>query len=336
MMRKLTALMALTILTACDYAERAEFRAERADKLYQAAMNDYRAGRLDAAVDGFEKAVAKNPANASARFQLACVLQDAKHDYLNAFCGYREYVLQHPESDKAKLARDRMAICEKEVAKTLAVKYGLSGSEKLLQELEKVRRELKAAETRAAATEKDLGLARGRIEALGAERTRLLAIVKGEGAAPDTVVTAAPSRKEAKDLLEETDGTAAAPSRKEAKDLLDESDEDSDRSQMTGELAALKNEEKGEVESGASLLPAHTAEDVAKRDAARAKKPAAPSAPSHPDTYVVQEGDTLYRIAKKFYGRLSAWKAIRDANRAILPADNRLRAGDTLKLPSVP
>ena len=317
MTRKMMALAALTILTACDYAERADFRAERADKLYQAAMNDFRAGRLDAAVDGFEKAVAKDPANASARFQLACVQQDAKRDYLNAFCGYREYVLQHPASDKARLARDRMATCEKEVAKTLAAKYGLSGSEKLLQELEKVRRELKAAETRAAATERDLELARGRIEALGAERTRLLAIVKGEGTAADTAATAAPSRKE-------------------AKDLLDESDDDADRSQMSGELKALKSEEKGEVESGASLLPAHAAEDVAKRETAREPKPAASAEPSRPDTYVVQEGDTLYRIAKRFYGRLSAWKAIRDANKAIISADNRLRAGETLKLPSVP
>ena len=55
--------------------------------------------------------------------------------------------------------------------------------------------------------------------------------------------------------------------------------------------------------------------------------------PKHPSTYVVQEGDTLYRIAVRFYGRLSAWKKIRDANKAVISNDGRVRAGDTITLP---
>ena len=57
------------------------------------------------------------------------------------------------------------------------------------------------------------------------------------------------------------------------------------------------------------------------------------AAPKRPQTYVVQEGDTLYRIAVRFYGRLSAWKAIRDANKATISNDGRVRAGDTITLP---
>ena len=69
-MKKLIAIAALTILTACDYAARKDVRAERDDRAYRAAMDDYRAGRMDAAIAGLEKAVRNDPANASARFQL--------------------------------------------------------------------------------------------------------------------------------------------------------------------------------------------------------------------------------------------------------------------------
>ena len=95
-MKKLIAMAALTILTACDYAARKDVRAERDDRAYRAAMDDYRAGRMDAAVAGLEKAVRNDPSNASARFQLACLHQDVKKDYLSAYCGYREFLLQQP------------------------------------------------------------------------------------------------------------------------------------------------------------------------------------------------------------------------------------------------
>lgn len=312
-MTKLTALMALaTILTACDRAERTDVRRERADGLYKAAMDDFQAGRIDAAVKGFEKAIARDPGNASARFQLACIQQDAKRDYLNAFCGYREYLMQHPESDKAKLAKDRMAICEKEVAKGLAAKHGLMGSEGFAKELENVRQELRATETRLAAADKDLATYRTRVESLTAERSRLMAIIKG--GENETVV-------------------AAVPSVKEAKDLLDEEDESSDRIKMSKDVAALKAEEKGEVESGASILPQQTQADRDRRDAARAEKKEPSAEEKIPETYVVQEGDTLYRIAKRFYGRISAWKAIREANKAVVSMDGRVRVGDKLTLP---
>ena len=314
MTKRMMALMALMTLTACDYVEKADFRKERADKLYVSAMEDFRAGRVDAAVKGFEKTIARDPANASARFQLACIHQDIKHDYVGAFCGYREYLMQHPESDKAKLARDRMSLCEKELAKELAAKHGLSGSQRLLQELEGVRKELQNAETRATAAEKELVSVRARVEALTAERARLVAVVKGEDAEPAA--------------------SAPAPTVKEAKDLLEEDEESTDRVRLSSVVSALKAEEADEVSPGTSLLPARKPEDVAKRaaeDAAR-QKPTSDKE-TVPETYVVQEGDTLYRIAKRFYGRLAAWKEIRDANKALISADNRLRAGDTLKLP---
>lgn len=326
MRRNLKVLMTLTALmalTACDRAERADLRNERTDRLYQSAMDDYRSGRIDAAVSGFEKVIRADPANASARFQLACLLQDSKRDHLGAYFGYREYLLQHPESDKAPLARDRMAKCEKELAKMLASKYGLSAADGLMKELEVSHRELKAVTQRAAAAESDLAKMRTRLSALLAERTRLIEIVKGE-AAPKA---------------EEVAVTTAPPSVKEAKDLLDELDEDeTDRVKMSKDVALLRGEEDGEKEDSSSLLPTQTPEDVARREAARAAAAAekarrAAAVPKHPPTYIVEDGDTLYGVARRFYGRKSAWKLIKEANKTLIPADNRLRAGDTLKLP---
>ena len=87
-MKRLMALMALMTLTACDYAVRNDLRNEREDRVYREAMDDYRAGRMDAAIAGLEKAVRNDPSNASARFQLACLQQDLKKDFLSAYCGY--------------------------------------------------------------------------------------------------------------------------------------------------------------------------------------------------------------------------------------------------------
>ena len=314
-MKRLMALMTLMTLTACDYVEKADFRRERADGDYRAAMEDYRAGRLDAAQKGFEKTIRKDPANASARFQLACLLQDAKHDCENAYFAYREYLMQQPESDKSQAARDRMALCEKELAKKLASRHGLVGKGALAQELESLRRELSASQTKATAAEKEVASLRGRVSALSAERERLLAVVKGVGDAGKTDETA-----------------MKRPSVREAKDLLEEEDDSGDRIKVSADVAALKSEEKDELSTGPSILPAQTAEDVARREAAPTDAVQQTVAP-RPTTYVVQEGDTLYGIAKRHYGRLSAWKEIRDANKALISADNRLRAGDTIKLP---
>ena len=59
-------------------------------------------------------------------------------------------------------------------------------------------------------------------------------------------------------------------------------------------------------------------------------EPAAPVAAT--STYTVASGDTLGGIAKRTYGRESAWTAIRDANPGVNP--NNLKVGTALKLPA--
>ena len=293
-MKKAIAMAALTLLTACDYAVRSDIRVERADRDYRAAMDDYQAGRMDAAVGGFEKAVRKDPSNASARFQLACLQQDLKKDYLSAYCGYREFLLQQPECDRAKLARERLAMCEKEVARSLSSKYGLNAADALQKELEVVRAELKTSKERVAMAEKNLAGSQERIRTLSADRDRLLASIRGEDAGEDE--TAGP-----KTVLNE-------------KDLLEEDRDD-------------------ETSTGSSLIPVRKPEQTVRSEVKKEAPPAEKKGPGRPKTYVVGDGDTLYGIAKRFYGSMKAWKAIREANKALISSDNRLRAGDTLVLP---
>ena len=50
--------------------------------------------------------------------------------------------------------------------------------------------------------------------------------------------------------------------------------------------------------------------------------------------YTVVAGDSLSKIAKRFYGNANAWKSIFDANRDQLPDPDRIRPGQILKIPS--
>ena len=296
-MKILTILMlltALTTLTACDRFAQADFRGEHDDRLYRAAMDDYRSGRLDAALSGFEKAIRADPANASARFQLACLLQDAKRDFVGAYCGYREYLMQEPTSDKAKLAKDRLATCEREVAKVLSERYSVGvASAAASAEVDALKGELKEMRARLEATEKSLTEAQAKAKTLAEEKNRLLFAMKNDDDADDKTQPV-----ELKDV----------------RAILDAEDEESLAPQPF--VTTVKNEKPEEKEQ-------------------KSTEQKAPAVPTHPATYMVEDGDTLYGISKRFYGTMSAWKKIRDANKALISADNRLRAGDTLVLPEL-
>jgi len=70
--------------------------------------------------------------------------------------------------------------------------------------------------------------------------------------------------------------------------------------------------------------------------ASAAPPPVAPPAPalrSTPHTYVVQPGDTLEKIAQKYYGAPDRWQKIYLANNALLGGNRPLQAGMELELP---
>ena len=50
--------------------------------------------------------------------------------------------------------------------------------------------------------------------------------------------------------------------------------------------------------------------------------------------YTVQSGDNLSKIAKNLLGDGNAWKKIFDANREVLDDPDKIRPGQTLKIPA--
>ena len=55
---------------------------------------------------------------------------------------------------------------------------------------------------------------------------------------------------------------------------------------------------------------------------------------SEPYDYIVQPGDTLERIAAKWFGSAALWSRIYDANRSRVNDPNQIRAGLKLRIPS--
>jgi nucleoid-associated protein YgaU len=55
--------------------------------------------------------------------------------------------------------------------------------------------------------------------------------------------------------------------------------------------------------------------------------------PPQARTYVVVAGDSLSKIAKKFYGNANAWKKIFDANTDRIKNPDVIQPGWTLKIP---
>jgi nucleoid-associated protein YgaU len=66
-----------------------------------------------------------------------------------------------------------------------------------------------------------------------------------------------------------------------------------------------------------------------------AVKPATekPAVEGNPGTYTVVKGDTLFKIAHKFYGDGKLWPKIFDANKDKIPDQSKLPIGAVLKIP---
>ncbi len=323
----------------------ADFREERLSRTYQAAMADYSAGRLDAAMAGFAKTIAADGDNASARFQLACLQHDYKRDYLAAICNYKEYLRLEGSSDKASLARERIALCEAELARELAKKYDLAGGEALLEESRKARAELADAEKQLARGAKEYEEAQKRIATLQQENSRLRRMVTaiGEDDASSATAKSTLDLASAKSLAEDED-SALAPDpalragAADAASLAEDEDEKTFAGLESAKALLAEADEDENAPGSSDLIPADAApapagarlSDLGKTSAA----PAAPASPQErPATYKVEEGDTLYKIALRFYGKTSAWKQIRDANKATISTDGRVNTGQVIVLP---
>jgi len=325
---------------------------ERNSRLYTNAMDDLQSGRMDAAIKGFERVVLQEPKSYSAHFQLATLLQDLRKDYISAIAHYRAYLALRPASDKATVAQDRVKLCETLLSAEILRKAGGSASNKLAADNESLTAQVKALGEELAKAKRDVQ----RLEAEVASKHRLLAklsvAVEAGGSARNTAIKEALASVKAED--ERNERRSINPTDAE---LLDGDDAEpptglgrakaaaaaTDRGGATSRLDAKELADAKTLAADADATPRPPT--AAPASGAAAKKPAldallasrhgkpAPGGGTRPDTYVVQSGDTLYKIAKRFYGSQNMWQSIQRANRAIISTDGKVRPGQTIKLP---
>jgi LysM repeat protein len=97
------------------------------------------------------------------------------------------------------------------------------------------------------------------------------------------------------------------------------------------EAARLRNENLNlHKELEARAVPARTVTDKSQEGDTSSKK----TAPKKVDrSYVVQSGDTLFSISRKFYKSPKRWKEILNANRKSIRDPKKLTVGQTLFIP---
>ena len=280
------AVAAAALMAAGCSPSDAKARAERADGAYRSAMADYAAGRLEAAVRGFDKVLRDAPGNDSARFQLACLLQDSAHDYLGALSSYREYLRQSPDGDKARFARERSAICEKLYLAEVAKKMNYADIAEQAVEGEKLKDRVAELTARTAKLEKDLDASAAQVKSLSADNARLRKLLQGVGGDEST----------ARRPVDMVSARAILEAEDEEDRVLKSVDASSLRAEGDAELAAGRA--KADVPDAVRALsedaesPYADAGNAAKpkdreREAAKGKD----ASPERPETYPVPEGE---------------------------------------------
>jgi tetratricopeptide (TPR) repeat protein len=97
------------------------------------------------------------------------------------------------------------------------------------------------------------------------------------------------------------------------------------------EAARLRNENLDlHKELEARVVPARSVTDRSPKDSTNSKRTASKKGDR---SYVVQSGDTLFSISRKFYKSPKRWKEILDANRKSIRDPKKLTVGQTLFIP---
>ena len=350
----------ISCLSGCERGDRIleEERSERASSLFRRARAAEQSGDLDEAIVLMKRVLLEEPKNFSAHLQLATWLQDYAQDYVGAIYHYNRYLEMRPQTEKATVAQDRVRVAEQLLAPQILKKVGDSvegiSQAHLLKEVEELNRKITALVSEKNTIQAEMAKTQEEMKVLTDENARLRKIVDKMRQAP---VVAREERK--KPLPAKEPATAAKPVRKPST-YKKESAATPDTSLSAAELkrlraeaealsAATGNARKKQTEKPAPKsgdAPEPLLSDMAGNDSGKGeekedffsffktgKRAGSPRKNGEMKTYVVQPGDTLYRVAEKFYGTTTQWKKIRDANRANIDPDGRIRAGQIIVIP---
>ena len=357
-------LFSAALLAGCGKPDVAKVeRAERESPLYRQAFAAEQSGDTKEAVRLYNKVLIEEPRAFSVHFQLATLLQDREEDYIGAIYHYKQYLALRPESEKTNFANDRIRIAEQKLAPQILKKVGdaVQGitQANLLNENERLNRAVTTLEgeksvllEEKAKAEKELASLRGDNERL---RSNLRKMRVDETVPPGEAASARSIGAAAREAAAEPGITGMTPRdlkamREEAAALAREGSQPAATRKPlvdvpSSETVLKKVEEKlsGEPPKPAPVAAAQTTEAQGKPEKSglsefslfgrgEKKEPKAAS-DANQRTYVVQPGDTLFRVSEKFYGDPTKWKKIRDANRTRIDPDGRIRAGQIIMVP---
>lgn len=314
-----------------DTAAAAE-SAERESPLYKKARDAELSGNIKEAIRLYRELLVQEPRAFSAHFQLATILQDSAEDYIGAIYHYHEYLQFRPESDKSKLAQERIRIAEQLLAPQILRRVGDSvegiTQAHLLKENDRLNRVITTLEGDKSKLAEERDKARKDLADLGSAYENLRKIL-------EKMKTADAASPSAKPNIPKPRPAEAAPA--PAGRTLKGVDIDAMRreAESLAAPAAPSSRAGGASEPSPDSNQKPSPKSDTKADPAlrRPNRRAADAAATGKRTYVVQPGDSLFRVSEKFYGDSSHWKKIRNANRAVIDPDGRLHAGQTILIP---
>lgn len=312
----LAALAALALAGCGDDAVAERERADRANALFAEALAAADRGDDAGAEALYRRLLTQDGANAAAHLNLAILQHDARKDYAEAIHHYRWYLDLQPKSEKAAMVRDRIAAARTLLTTQLAADALARERQSLDAERDGLRAQIRAldataADLRAQIRERDDAIAdlesrvrtlQRLVDAMKAAETQAAAQAQARLDAAQGAAAQAPAQEPP---AEDTSALIKA-IRLDAQRMIEEPD---------GGQAAENAATRQAVEGQADELPL-----------------AASPIPGH--RYLVRPGDTLSRLAREAYdGNAARWVDIRDANRATLSPDGRLRVGQTILIP---
>jgi len=339
---------------------------ERNSSLYRKAFAAEQSGDIDAAIRLYNKLLIEEPKSFSVHFQLATLLHDHKEDYVGAIYHYNQYLYLRPESEKSTLAQERVRIAEQLLAPQILRKVGDSvqgiSQAHLLKENDRLNRIITALEGEKSHLTEEKNRMETESASLRSDNVRLREIL-AKMRVDDTVqpsesllkrVETAVMRTNETGTSVKTDSKTIRALREEATALADGTAKESSRKPTVDvpstEDVLKKVQNKLQGVSAGTTTSAPQSEAAQKKDGKsekfdktalaelspfgkERKKEKAAKVSGEPRTYVVQPGDSLFRVSEKFYGDSTSWKRIRDANRTRIDPDGRIRAGQIIVVP---
>lgn len=319
----------------------AEESKERNTMLSRRARAAEQTGDLKEAVRLYRTMLVEEPRAYSVHFHLATLLQDFEEDYISALYHYKQYLALRPETEKTALVQDRIRVTEQLLAPQLLRKLGdavqglsqaslLKENDTLKRQITKLEGEKSVMSEQKDRAEKAATTAQAETERLRELLNKVRTTEKADRAAETVSATAIAERERAATTTKTRDSRSLRELRVEAEALaLEAAAQIATKPTHESGSDVLKKVQQKLDESPVTTGVGATDPKAESRATTKEKK----DKPAEPRTYVIQTGDTLFKVSEKFYGDATHWKKIRDANRTNIDPDGRVRVGQSILIP---